>query len=426
MGCAPLAPRDPEMNAAVEHRPVILAIFVLTYVGMAAGRVPGLKLNRTGIAVLGAIAMMVASGASSAQAAASVNWPTIFLLFGFFVISAQLRLSGFYGWIADWISRRLDAPAKFLVFIIAATAGLSAFLNHDIVVFVLTPVVCAALLRKGMDPAPYLVALAVASNVGAAATLIGSPQNILIGEVANLSFLSQMLWTLVPVLFALGAVYAVVAFKVKSCPPNHARADSSPPSHPYPFNRYHVTKGLAILAGVILLFFTSLPKDVVVLVAAGIHLASGKYRTETILALIDWPILVLFTCLFVVSGTFQATGYGEEAVAWLQGIGFNPVHPVNLVALTAGLSALINNAPAVMLLIKIVPMTHASTAYIMTAANSFGGSVILTASVSNIIVVQQAKQHGVEISFRDFARVSVPITLAALGGLVAWAELMGT
>jgi Na+/H+ antiporter NhaD/arsenite permease-like protein len=99
---------------------------------------------------------------------------------------------------------------------------------------------------------------------------------------------------------------------------------------------------------------------------------------------------------------------------------------VNLVALTAGLSALINNAPAVMLLIKIVPMTHASTAYIMTAANSFGGSIILTASVSNIIVVQQAKQHGVEISFRDFARVSVPITLAALGGLVAWAELTGT
>jgi Na+/H+ antiporter NhaD/arsenite permease-like protein len=176
---------------------------------------------------------------------------------------------------------------------------------------------------------------------------------------------------------------------------------------------------------VIGLFFTSLPREIVVLVAAGIHLASVKFRTEELLGLVDWPILVLFTSLFVVSGLFQATGYGEQAISWLQGIGFNPTRPANLVALTAGLSALINNAPAVMLLLKIVPMAHASTGYIMAVANSFGGSLILTASVSNIIVVQQARQQGISISFRDFARLGVPITVVSLGGLVAWALLMG-
>jgi Na+/H+ antiporter NhaD/arsenite permease-like protein len=413
------------MNPSLEHRPVILAIFVLTYVGMAAGKVPGLKLSRTGIAVLGAIAMMVFSGSTSAQAAASVNWPTILLLFGFFVLSAQLRLSGFYTWIAGWISRRLDAPTLFLGFMIAVTAGLSAFLNHDIVCYVLTPVAATALIKKGRNPVPYLVALAISSNMGAAATLIGSPQNILIGEVAKLSFLHQMLWSFPPVVFGLLAIYLVVPRMARGQAPSSPAPEPMPPEQDYPVNKLHVAKGLTILAAVIALFFTSLPKEFVVLVAAGIHLASTRYRTEDILALVDWPILVLFTCLFVVSGTFQAAGYAEQAIAWFQGIGLNPSRPMALVALTAGLSALINNAPAVMLLLKIVPMAHASTGYIMAAANSFGGSIILTASVSNIIVVQQARQQGIVISFREFARIGVPITLIALAGLVGWAELMG-
>src|ERR1700690_2640171 len=401
MGRASPRSGAPSLNPAIENRPVLLAIFALTYVGIAIGRVPGLKLNRVGIALLGAIAMMVASGTSPKAAAAGVNWPTIFLLFGFFVLSAQLRLSGFFGWVAEWISRRLDAPARFLAFLIVATAGLSAVLNHDIVCYVLAPVVGSALVKKRSDPVPFLIALAIASNVGAAATLIGNPQNILIGEVAGLSFPRYMLWSLVPVAIGLAAIYFIVPLRAGGKPPRTADTEGEPESAAYPFDRYHVLKGLVILGAVICLFFTSLPKEIVVLVAAGIHLASTKFRTEELLGLVDWPILVLFTSLFVVSGVFQSTGYGEQAVGWLQGVGFNPTRPANLVTLTAGLSALINNAPAVMLLLKIVPMTHPSTGYIMAAANSFGGSLIMTASVSNIIVVQQARQQGIVISFRE-------------------------
>jgi Na+/H+ antiporter NhaD/arsenite permease-like protein len=413
------------MNAAIEHRPAVAAIFALTYVGIAVGRVPGLRLSRVGIALLGAIAMMVVSGASPVDAASYVNWPTIFLLFGFFVLSAQLRLSGFYGWVAEAISRRLEAPARFLVFLIAVTAVLSAFLNNDIVCYILVPVVGTALVRKGRDPIPYLVALAIASNIGAAATLIGNAQNMLIEEVANLSFPRYMLWSFVPVVFGLSAIYVMVRLTGSSCPPAVATAAPEEESSVNPFDRPHVIKGLVILGAVIGLFFTSLPKELVVLVAAGLHLASTKFRTEELLALVDWPILVLFASLFVVSGMFQATGYSAEVVAWMQGLGIDPARPGTLAALTAGLSAIINNAPAVMLLLKIVPIVHASTAYIMAVANSFGGSLILTASVSNIIVVQQARQLGIIISFRDFARLGVPIAFVALAGLIGWAQWMG-
>ena len=413
------------MNVPFDQRPVVLAIFILTYLGLAVGKIPGLRLNRTGIALLGAIGMMIFSRDPTSQTASSINWPTILLLFGFFVISAQLRLSGFYDRVAVAISSQLSAPTTFLAYLIVAAAGLSAFLNNDIVVCVLTPFVGAALVRKSINPIPYLIALAAASNIGAGATLIGNAQNMMIGSVAGLSFVRYILWAIVPVLIGLGGTFLVaLASRRHEMPP--VLADTGAPAVPsHPYDAYHCWKGLVILGAVIALFFTSVPREITVLIAAGIHLLSTKFKTEDLLALVDWPILLLFMSLFVVSGSFQATGYSQHLVQWMQGIGFDPARPTNEAMLTAGLSVLINNAPAVMLLIKIVPMTHAANAYVLAVGNSFAGNAVVTASVANIIVVQEARQLGVSISFADFARMGIPITLIAIGGLIGWAALMG-
>jgi Na+/H+ antiporter NhaD/arsenite permease-like protein len=421
----PAAAAAPMPVANVQTHHAILAIFVLTYLGLAIGRIPGLRLDRTGIAILGAILMMIVSGDSTDKVAAAVNWPTIFLLFGFFVISAQLRLSGFYDRIAAGISGRVSAPASFLAFLIAVTAALSAFLNNDIVCYVLTPVVGAALLRKQIDPVPFLVALAAASNIGAAATMIGNGQNMMIGSVAHLGFLSYIIWGIVPVTFGLCAVYAVTWILKCGGPPTRPLEDAEPADAPVSFNRYHAVKGLVILAAVIAFFFTSVPREITVLVAASIHFLSSKFQTRQLLNLVDWPVLFIFMALFVVSGTFQETGYGEQLVKWMEGFGFDPNLPHNEVILTALLSVLINNAPAVMVLIKIIPLTHATVAYIMALANSFAGSAFMTASIANLVVVQQARRQGITITFGAFARQGIPITIVALGGLIGWAALMG-
>ncbi len=173
------------------------------------------------------------------------------------------------------------------------------------------------------------------------------------------------------------------------------------------------------------LFFTSWPREIIVLAAAAIHLASPKFRTDQLLGLVDWSILVLFLGLFVVTGAFESTGYGEQAVQWLTHVGFNLNAPIQLALTTAALSNLINNAPAVMLLIKMINLSQPTAAYILALANSFGGSLLIVGSVSNIIVVQQARELGIRISFRDFERLGVPVTLAALGGLIIWATLAG-
>ena len=182
----------------------VAVIFALTYLGIALGHIPGLKLNRTGIALLGAIAVVIFSRLPTLAVVDLVNWPTVLLLFGFFVISAQLRLSGFFDRVAGAISGRLGHPGRFLLILMLATAGLSAFLNHDIVCFVFTPVVATALLKRQINPVPFLIALAVASNIGAAATIVGNPQDMMIAEVAHLNFGSYALWCLPPVLFAFG------------------------------------------------------------------------------------------------------------------------------------------------------------------------------------------------------------------------------
>jgi Na+/H+ antiporter NhaD/arsenite permease-like protein len=405
----------------LHHNPAILVILALTYAAIALGHVPGLKVNRTGIALLGAIAMMIFGGVTTAEAVAYINWSTVFLLFGFFVISAQLRLSGFYHLVANAISDRLGHPVQFLFVLMAMTAGLSAFLNHDIVCFVFTPIVGAALLGRGLNPVPFLVALAIASNVGSAATLIGNPQDMMIGQVAHLNFGQYILWSIVPVIFALGCSFGVIWLlslrdfrPSKSAPENNAEAPSEP------FNRPHAIKGIVILVVVVGLFFSPLPKEVVALAAAGLHLASTKFRTEDLLGFVDWSVLILFLGLFVITGSFQSTGYGDQAVEWLAHGGFNLNASPVLVAATALLSNVINNSAAVMLLVKVVDLSHPVTAYILALANSFGGSLLVIGSVANLIVVQQAREMNITIGFRDFVRLGVPATLLALGGLLVW------
>ena len=401
----------------------ILVIFAITYLSIAIGHIPGLKTNRAGIALLGAIALMAFGGVTTPDAVSYVNWPTIFLLFGFFVISAQLCLSGFYDLVAGAIAARLDHPARFLFILMAASAGLSTFLNHDIVCFVFAPVVGGALLRKQLNPVPFLIALTIASNIGAGATLIGNPQNMMIGQIAHLGFGQYLLWSLVPVIFGLASAYGIIWWL--SCK-NLAAAPSAPTASArpaYPLNRIHTVKGIVILAITIGLFFTSLPKEVIALTAAGIHLASTKFRTDDLLGLVEWPILVLFMGLFVVAGAFQSTGLGEHAVHWLAQAGFDLKSPANLTLTTTVMSNMIGNSATVMLLLKVVNLSHPYTPYVLALANSFGGSLIVIGSVSNIIVVQQARNLGIRISFWDFARLGIPVTLAALAGMLVWLAL---
>ncbi len=196
----------------------------------------------------------------------------------------------------------------------------------------------------------------------------------------------------------MAAGYGIIWLLSKNHLQSSGPAVSQTPEQTTPLNRIHTIKGLVILTVVIGLFFTSLPKEIIALAAAGIHLASPKFRSEDLLAQVDWQILVLFIGLFIVTGTFVSTGCGTQAVQWLAQAGFNLNQPFNLTLTTAVLTNLINNSPTVMLLLKVVNVSTPAMAYILALGNSFAGSLLVIGSVANLIVVQEARDLGVKIS----------------------------
>src|SRR5271154_3317911 len=280
------------------HGLLILTIFVITYIGIAIGHVPTLKINRVGIALLGAISLMIFTDVTTKDAVSFINWPTIFLLFGFFVLSAQLRLAGFFSKVANAVAVRLGHPTRFLLELMLVTAGLSAVLNNDVVCLVFAPIVAAALIRQKLNPVPFLIALAISSNIGASATLVGNAQDMMIAQVARLDFGRYLLWSISPVVFALSCAYAIIWMLSRKMMQS-ATLPLPDVTHAHqPFDRGHTIKGLIVLVIVIALFFSSLPKEMIALTAAGFHIASRKYGTEKLLGLVDWSILVLFMGLF--------------------------------------------------------------------------------------------------------------------------------
>src|SRR5438105_3722507 len=191
----------------------VAAIFFVVYAGMILGGLPFLQLDRTGVALLGAIAIVGFGALTPEQAALSIHLPTLLLLFSFMVISAQMRLGGFYAWVTLRTASLPLAPARLLAAVMAAVAALSAVFSNDVVCLAVAPVLCAACVRRGLDPVPFLLGLACAANIGSAATLIGNPQNMLIGEVLRLSFAGYLATAIVPVVLGLAVAWLLIAWQ---------------------------------------------------------------------------------------------------------------------------------------------------------------------------------------------------------------------
>jgi len=394
-----------------------LVIFGLVYLGMILGEIPGLALDRTGVALLGAIAVVAVGREPLSGAWSGVDMPTIHLLFAMMVVSAQFRLAGFY----THVSRRLVAadvsPERLLALVVGLTGLLSAVLTNDIVCLAMAPVLVEGCARRKLDPLPFLLALACAANVGSAATLIGNPQNILIGQALRLSFAGYLFDAGVPVILGLGATWAVIAFQFRG---RWQREIALPDIHAPVFNRWQSFKGLAITAVLVVafLFFPRLPREWVALVCAGVLLMSRRMASREMMSLVDWQLLVLFVGLFVVNHAFQQTGAMDRALAVVRSAGVDPGRPAALFGLSVVLSNLVSNVPATMLLLPSATHPHAGA--ILALASTLAGNLFVVGSIANIIVVTSARSFGVSIDFRTHLRTGVPVTLATLALAAIW------
>ena len=394
---------------------ITLIVFVLVYVGMGLGGVPGLALDRTGIALLGLITLIGTETMTLNEAAAAVDTPTIALLFALMIISAQFEQSGFYNWIARRITKAGKNPKLLLAVIIAATGLLSALLTNDVVVFALTPVLCASMLALNLDVRPYLVGLAAAANAGSAATLIGNPQNILIGQAGKLDFWNYILFALPPTLVTLAVIFLVILVTWKLVP-----ASTIENSAPAALDRYQLGKALLAVTALIALFLTPLPREVSALTIAGTLLLSRRLSSRDMIGAVDWHLLLMFTCLFGVTEAFSKTGLAQQGLSYLGQHGLYPDHLSMMAPVSILASNTIGNVPFVVLFIKLLPNLGAGALYGLAVLSTFAGNLLLTGSMCNIIVAERAELQGAKLSFADFGRSGVPITLLSMAATAAW------
>ncbi len=408
---------------AAEHG--VLIVFLLAYAGLALGRYPWLRLDRTGIALVASITLLAFGWLDRSQARQAIDDSTILLLFGLMLVSGQLHIAGFYDRVAAAVLSLADRPRRALLSVLVASGITSSLFTNDIVCLAFTPIVLDAMKRAGRNPVPYLLAIATGSNSGGVATLIGNPQNMLIGQSGGLSFFTYLWHMALPAATALAVNYLVLlrVYRAEFDGSSRQQIALSPlPLDSLPAqNRYLIRKTLLVTAGMLLAFLLNLPRDIVALSAAALVLVSRKNSAEKLYPTVDFKLLILFVSLFILTGAVEQYGLLQSSLDILAQVGLAITEPVSFTVVTVLLSNIVSNVPAVMLL-KTIPGENTFLWELLAFASTIAGNLTLLGSIANLIVIEKAAAQGIAISFREYLRIGAPVTLVTLllGGSILW------
>lgn len=396
-------------------------VFIASYVVFALGKFPGLKIDRTGAAICGAIAMIVFRVVSAPDALRFIDFGTIALLFAMMLVVGALRLSGFFEWAVELALRHLP-PSKLLPAIILTCGVISAFFVNDIVCLVMVPFVLNLTKKLRLPPLPYLLAVATSSNIGSVATITGNPQNMLIGSISGLAY-RQFFLHLVPIAIAgLLVDWLVLHFMFLSqLDAVRVQAESIPLP---PLDLSHLLKPLLVATGIVIAFLAGIPPALAAAAGAAILLISRSRDPRKLYAEIDWGLLVFFVGLFIIVGGAENAGLVDRLLGLAERANLHTT--LGFTAVTVGFSNLVSNVPAVMLLKSFMPgFANPSKAWMLLAmASTLAGNLTITGSVANIIVVETAKPE-IHIGFHDYFRVGLPITLATILIGALWLQYAG-
>jgi Na+/H+ antiporter NhaD/arsenite permease-like protein len=392
-------------------------IFILTYAGISLGRIPGLRLDRAGIALTGAALMMAVGAITPEEAYRAVNLETLALLLGMMIVVAHLRLSGFFRLVTSWALTHAHSPLILLATVAITAGALSAFLVNDAICLVMTPLVIEVTRALRRDPIPYLLAVAMASNIGSAATITGNPQNMIVGAVSRIPY-TTFAAALAPVAIAglvlLIALLAALWFREFRQSAELTAKPRSPRVH-----KPQLIKAVAVTIGVIGAFFAGVPVAMAAFLGGALLLVTRAIKAHKVYQEIDGSLLLMFAGLFVVVAAAEKVLLTPDLIGRVQS--FHLGNPYILTVHTAVLSNIISNVPAVLALKPFVlglPDQHRIWLVIAMSA-TLAGNLTPAGSVANLIVAERARAAGIHISLWSYCRAGIPITLVTLA-LGAW------
>lgn len=393
-------------------------VFAGTYLVLAIGGFPGLRIDRTGAAIIGAILMVELRIVTFETAYNSIDYRTIVLLFGMMVLIAHLRMALFFRSVVRAMISKLHHPAVLLTAIVYASGILSALFVNDTICLLLTPVLMEMARKRSHDPLPYLLALATAANIGSVATITGNPQNMLIGSLSRISYL-EFLTRLGPVAFVgltIDAALIWFLFRHELRPGPSEFAEPAPRA----IHRMMMLKGLTVTVAVLAGFLLGLEPALVSAAGAAALLVTRRVNPEKVWREIDWDLLMLFVGLFIVTAGVEASGLDRKFFDLLKPVGIETVW--GLSATSALLSNLISNVPAVMLFAKTVPhLSDPKTGWLTLAMSStLAGNLTLLGSIANLIVLEGARRRGFVITFFQYLKVGLPVTILTMAFGILW------
>ena len=380
-------------------------IIGLTYIGLGLGYLPGLRMNRASIALVGAALLMAFGVLDLKEAWQAIDYKTLIFLFGMMIISTNLAYAGFFQLTLDTVTHFTRSPLGLLIVLTFGSGILSAFFLNDTIALILTPLVLGLTQTLNLNPIPYLLALAGATNLGSVATLSGNPQNILIGSFSGISYL-DFAKALTPI--ALVSLLIQIALlwwlypdvrSTKSCP-------SLTPVR-YRIFKPLLTKSLLITGGLLIAFLIGIPPAQATLVAASLLFITRRIKPQRVLNKVDWDLLVMFSGLFIVTAGVEKLGI----LNLFSGLVYNPL---SILGITALLSNLVSNVPAVLLLQHLLPHPDTKTWLLLAAGSTLAGNLTLLGSVANLIVAEAVAKLGYQLSFWEHLRFGLPLTVVTL------------
>ena len=391
---------------------VATVIFAITYVLISGRQLKILPLNRPAAALFGAVLMVSTGVMTPERAYRAVNYDTLVLLLGMMLISSYLYLAHFFEWAADIVLKFSHTPQRLLLFLTFTSGILSALLVNDTICLMLTPLVVAVIRRGKLPLLPFLIALVTSANIGSVATLVGNPQNMIIGHFSRIPF-SEFARSLAPAaLVGLAINFGIVSFGFRK-----VLREAAISREPHPIQK--LDRGLfaivcIVFVSIFVCFLAGLNLAWTALAGAALVMVLARRDTHEVLKLVDWHLLVFFAALFVVVEGLSDTGLPDAIYRHLQPIfGANATAQAwNLSWFSVAGSNIFSNVPFVLMAGKWIPhfADPALMWKVLALATTFAGNLTIVGSVANMIVVESAREH-LEIGFWDYARFGIPITI---------------
>jgi Na+/H+ antiporter NhaD/arsenite permease-like protein len=403
------------------HKEIVaIAIFCVTYLLISGRQLKVLPLNRPAAALLGTVLMIAFGVLTPEQAYRAVDYDTLVLLLGMMIISAYLFLAGFFDWAADWILWRAKSAESLLIYLIFTSGVLSALLVNDIVCLMLTPLVVAVMVRGKLPLPPYLLALAMSANLGSVATLVGNPQNMIIGHLSKIPFLRFSV-SLLPVA-VIGLFIQYVVLRVGFRNTLNQIVIHRPEARSYKVDKHLLALTFAVLGTVFIGFIAGLNLSWTAMAGGALLMVLARRDTHQVLKLVDWHLLVFFAALFIVVDGLGGTGLPDQIFQKVRNLfGTSTASQAwNLAWFSEAGSNIFSNVPFVLVAGKwIGNFAQPELMWkVMALATTFAGNLTIIGSVANIIVVESARQYA-EIGFWDYAKYGIPVTvLTSIVGLL--------